>query len=69
MKIVTGRHGQTIISSTSFQLYDKINHENGIYDKDLSDREKTLVFELITAGVINRVNDNGQTKYLTYSKK
>lgn len=68
MKVVTGRHGQTIISSKSFQLYDKIHHADGIYECDLSPSESHQANHLHITGILTRVNDNGQIKYKVFTK-
>lgn len=68
MKVVTGRHGQTIVSSKSFQLYDKINLADGIYECDLSPNENHLANQLHITGILTRVKDNGQIKYKVFEK-
>jgi hypothetical protein len=68
MKVVTGKHGQTILSSTGFQLYDKIKLESGIYLHDLSSSDSNQANQLHISGVLIRVNDNGKVKYKVFSK-
>ena len=68
MRAITGKHGQTIISSTAFQLYDRIKHENGIYDKDLTSSDKHTANELYVIGVLTKVKQDGQLKYKIFTK-
>ena len=69
MKIVNGKYGSTVVSSTEYQLYDNILHENGIYEKDLSENDQYSAFLLRQRGILIRVKDNGQSKYKAFQKK
>jgi hypothetical protein len=67
MKVVPGKHGQTVMSSKGFQIYDKIRNEGGIYLCDLSPSDNNQANHLYMSGVLIRVNDNGKVKYKVFS--
>ena len=62
MRAVPGKHGNTIISSRAYQLYDRIRHENGIYERDLTEQDKLIARDLVVSGTVKRVTYNGETK-------
>lgn len=67
MKVVPGKHGQTVMSSKGIQIYDMIRNEGGIYLCDLSQSDNNQANHLYMSGVLIRVNDNGKVKYKVFS--
>ena len=52
-----------------FQIFDKLRHEKGIYEYNLSENEVHTCNELRQKGLVLKINDNGQTKYKVYPQK
>ena len=69
MRILVSKNGPTFCSSKEFQLFDKLAHEKGIYEYELSENEVHTAKELRKRGLVLRINDNGQPKYKAYPQK
>ena len=69
MRIVVSKNGPTFCSSIEFQIFDKLRHEKGIYEYNLSENEVHTCNELRQKGLVLKINDNGQTKYKVYPQK
>lgn len=69
MKMLKNKHGLTVVSSNEFQFFDRLQHENGIYEVDLNESDLHTARQLRQRGVVLRVNDNGKAKFKTYPQK
>ena len=69
MRILVSKNGPTFCSSKEFQLFDKLAHEKGIYEYELTENEVHTAKELRKRGLVLRINDNGQPKYKAYPQK
>jgi hypothetical protein len=69
VKILVSKNGPTFCSSKEFQLFDKLRHEKGIYEYNLSENDVHTCNELRQRGLVLKVNNNGQTKYKIYPQE
>ena len=66
MKLLSSKNGLTVISSNEFRLFDRLRHENGIYEKDLNESDIYTAKQLRQRGLVLRINEHGQAKYKAY---
>ena len=69
MRILVSKNGPTFCSSKEFQLFDKLAHEKGIYEYDLSESDVHTCNQLRQRGLVLKINDNGKTKYKAYPQE
>ena len=69
MRILVSRMDPTFCSSKEFQLFDKLAHEKGIYEYDLSESDVHTCNQLRQRGLVLKINDNGKTKYKAYPQE
>ena len=69
MRILVSKNGLTFCSSKEFQLFDKLAHEKGIYEYDLSESDVHTCNQLRQRGLVLKINDNGKTKYKAYPQE
>jgi hypothetical protein len=66
MRILQTKNGSTIVHSKEFQFFDKLRHENGIYECDLNESELYSATQLRQRGVVLKVKENGKIKYKAF---
>ncbi len=69
MKMLKTKNGLTVVSSNEFRFFDKLKHEQGIYEVDLHEKEVHMATNLRQRGLVLKVNENGKTKYKIYPQK
>ena len=69
MKILDSKAGPTVVTSSEFRFFDKLRHEKGIYEQDLTENEVHTANLLRQRGLVLRIKDNGQAKYKIFPQK
>lgn len=61
--------GPTVVTSAEYRFFDKLRHENGIYECDLPENEVHTAMQLRQRGLVLRINDNGKTKFKIFPQQ
>tara|TARA_B110000444_G_scaffold253994_1_gene285758 strand:+ start:1046 stop:1255 length:210 start_codon:yes stop_codon:yes gene_type:complete len=69
MRILQSKNGSTVVHSKEYQLFDKLRHENGIYEVDLNESDLHCACQLRQRGVVIKIRENGKIKYKAYPQK